>query len=96
MASKLDGTEVRVTFMVTTTYVMTTTANAVRAELEAAGADVVEPSDLDDDHDATELVDALLTGNDCIERDAWLTGLAANGHAEIDDESVSIEEVNDV
>lgn len=97
MASKLDTTEVTVRMIVTRELTFTTTANAVRAELLAAGLPaVVEPSDLDDDHDATELVYGLLTENKGINSDMWLLGLAVTGQVEIEDEGVSIEEVNEV
>jgi hypothetical protein len=95
--AELDGTEVTVTFIVTRTLSITTTANAVRAELQTAGlAAVVEPDDLDAEHDATDLVFALLAGNDGMERDAWLTGLAAMGQVDIEDEAISVEEVSEV
>jgi hypothetical protein len=95
--AELDSVEVTVRMIVSRELTFTTTADAVRAELLAAGLPVVmEPSDLDSDHDATEVVFGLLEENDGIHRDAWLLTLASTGQCDIEDETISIEEVNEV
>lgn len=94
-ASKLDRTEVMVTYTVSRELTYVTTARDIRAMLIAAGDLVNEPdlSDLDPRNiDATDLVHRLLDANPSIGRDAWLTTVSAD----VNDENVTIDEVNEI
>ena len=92
-ASKLDRTEVMVTYTVSRELTYVTTAGDIRAAIIAAGDLVNEPdlSDLDE-YDATDLVCRLLYANPGIGRDAWLTTVPADVY----DETVSIDKVNEI
>lgn len=86
-----DSTEVEVTYIVSRTLKLITTAGALKA---AIGAGLVEPTDLDPDDadDATSYVFELLAESPSLERDMFLT----SAEAELEDEVVTIEEVNEV
>ena len=93
---KHDDTQVEVTYMVARTYTYTTTAGALKAAI-GAGRGLVEPTELDEDDrdDPATYVYALLDGSPSMERDVHLIALGLEGLADLHDETVTIESVEE-